>query len=126
MKLVTLVGVRGSGKTTTVTELVKAIRRRGQTVGTCKSIGCPAFSIDQKGSNTRRHMLAGANLVCARGKRETSFIQRRRFNATTLSRRGCPRRRIRHRACLTPSGFSEGARACGPGHPPAFAKPIDA
>ena len=84
MKLVTLIGVRGSGKTTTVTELVKAIRARGQTVGTCKSIGCPAFSIDQKGTNTRRHMLAGANLVCARGKRETSFIYPERLSLSQI------------------------------------------
>ena len=84
MKLVTLVGIRGSGKTTTVTELVRAIRRRGQTVGTCKSIGCPAFTIDQKGTNTRRHMLAGANLVCARGKRETSFIHPERLPLSRL------------------------------------------
>ncbi len=86
MKIVTLIGVRGSGKTTTVTELVKAIRRRGQTVGTCKSIGCPAFSIDQKGTNTRRHMLAGANLVCARGKRETSLIYPERLPLSQILR----------------------------------------
>ena len=86
MKIVTLIGVRGSGKTTTVTQLIKAIRARGETVGTCKSIGCPAFSIDQKGTNTRRHMLAGASLVCARGKRETSFIHPERLPVSRILR----------------------------------------
>ena len=81
-----MIGVRGSGKTTTVTQLIQAIRARGQTVGTCKSIGCPAFSIDQKGTNTRRHMLAGASLVCARGKRETSFIFPQRLPVSRILR----------------------------------------
>ena len=74
MKIVTLVGIRKAGKTTTVEELIRAIRRQGRTVATCKNIGCPAFSMDQKGSNTMRHRLAGASAVCARGKRETDFV----------------------------------------------------
>ncbi len=74
MKIITLVGVRKAGKTTTVEQLVRAIRKRGRTVATCKSIGCPAFSMDQPGSNTMRHRMAGATAVCARGKRETDFV----------------------------------------------------
>ncbi|MBR2287902.1 MAG: molybdopterin-guanine dinucleotide biosynthesis protein MobB [Clostridia bacterium] len=74
MRIVTLVGIRKSGKTTTTEQLVRAIRARGKTVGTCKSIGCPAFSMDAPGSNTRRHMQSGANAVCARGKRETDLL----------------------------------------------------
>ncbi len=74
MKIVTIVGVRKSGKTTTAEALVRAIRARHMTVGTCKSIGCPAFTMDQAGTNTKRHLRAGANLVCARGKRETDLV----------------------------------------------------
>lgn len=74
MKLLTIVGIRKSGKTTTVTELIAEITRRGKRVGTLKTIFCPSFSIDKKSSNTARHMHAGSSLVCARAKGETSFI----------------------------------------------------
>ena len=35
MKIITIVGIRKSGKTSTVTALIEAIRRRGKRVGTC-------------------------------------------------------------------------------------------
>lgn len=75
MRIVTIVGIRKAGKTSTVTALVEEIRRRGGTVGTCKSIFCPTFSMDQPNSNTARHIRAGAALVCARAKRETVYIR---------------------------------------------------
>lgn len=74
MKIITIVGIRKSGKTSTVTALAAAIRRRGKSVGTCKSVFCPTFSIDKPDSNTARHMRAGSQLVCARAKHETAFI----------------------------------------------------
>ena len=74
MKIVSVVGIRQAGKTSTVTALIEEIRRRGQTVGTCKSVFCPTFSMDKPGSNTARHTMAGAQLVCARGKRETAYL----------------------------------------------------
>ena len=74
MKVCTIVGIRKSGKTSTVTALVQAIRERGLRVGTCKTVFCPTFSMDQPGSNTARHASAGAELVCARAKRETALI----------------------------------------------------
>lgn len=69
MRIITVVGIRKSGKTSTVTALVEEIRRRGRTVGTCKSVFCPTFSIDKPQSNTARHLRAGAALVCARKAR---------------------------------------------------------
>ena len=74
MKVCTIVGIRKSGKTSTVTALVRAIRARGQRVGTCKTVFCPTFSMDQPGSNTARHAAAGAELVCARARHETALI----------------------------------------------------
>ena len=74
MRIVTVVGIRQAGKTSTVTALIEEIRRRGRTVGTCKSVFCPTFSMDKPGSNTARHTMAGAQLVCARGKRETAYL----------------------------------------------------
>lgn len=74
MKIITIVGIRKSGKTSTVTALIEAIRRRGKKVGTCKTIFCPTFSIDKSTSNTMRHRRAGSELVCARAKGETAFL----------------------------------------------------
>lgn len=74
MKIITIVGIRKSGKTSTVEALLGAIRRRGLLAGTCKTVFCPTFSIDKPTSNTARHMRAGSALVCARAKHETSFI----------------------------------------------------
>lgn len=75
MKIITIVGIRKSGKTSTVTALIEAICRRGRSVGTCKTVFCPTFSIDKPGSNTARHLRAGAQLVASRGKHETALIR---------------------------------------------------
>ena len=74
MKIITIVGIRKSGKTSTVTALIEAIRRRGKNVGTCKTVFCPTFSMDKSTSNTARHRRAGSELVCARAKFETTFL----------------------------------------------------
>lgn len=74
MKIITIVGIRKSGKTSTVTALVEAIRRRGKRVGTCKTVFCPTFSMDKSASNTMKHRRAGSELVCARAKFETTFL----------------------------------------------------
>lgn len=74
MKIVTIVGIRKSGKTSTVTALIEAIRRRGKKVGTCKTVFCPTFTIDKPTSNTMRHRRAGSELVCSRAKGETAFL----------------------------------------------------
>lgn len=74
MKIITVVGIRKSGKTSTVEALVSAIRRRAKRVGTCKSVFCPSFSIDTPMSNTARHTRAGAQLVSARAREETALI----------------------------------------------------
>lgn len=74
MKIITVVGIRKSGKTSTVTALIEAIRRRGKKVGTCKTVFCPTFSMDKSTSNTAKHRRAGSELVCARARFETTFL----------------------------------------------------
>ena len=75
MRIITIVGVRQSGKTSTVAALIGTIRRRGRSVGTCKTVFCPTFSIDKPTSNTARHLRAGAQLVAARARHETALIR---------------------------------------------------
>lgn len=74
MRIFCVVGVRRSGKTTTITQLIKELKRRGYTVGTIKNIFCPVFTMDEEGSNTYRHKEAGADVVVARGNGEADFI----------------------------------------------------
>ncbi|MBQ2834280.1 MAG: molybdopterin-guanine dinucleotide biosynthesis protein MobB [Clostridia bacterium] len=74
MKIITVVGIRKSGKTSTVVALIEAIRRRGKKVGTCKTVFCPTFSMDKATSNTAKHRRAGSELVCARARFETAFL----------------------------------------------------
>ena len=75
MKIISLVGFRHSGKTTTVEVLIRELKKRGFKVGTVKSIHCPSFEIEEKkNSNTMRHKKAGADVVCASAKEETAFI----------------------------------------------------
>ena len=74
MKIVTVVGIRGSGKTTVVEALTRELIRRGYAVGTVKSVFCPTFHMDKPGSNTHRHAQAGACVVTARAAAETTIL----------------------------------------------------
>ncbi len=87
MKVFQIVGVRGSGKTTTAERLIKAFRRRGLRVGTVKSVGCPAFTLDPDGgTGTARHRRAGAEVTVAAGRRETDVMYGRALEPETLFR----------------------------------------
>ena len=74
MKVICVVGIRKSGKTTIVEELTKELVRRGRRVGTVKTVFCPSFGIDDPKSNTARHARAGAVTVTARARHETTVI----------------------------------------------------
>ena len=91
MKIVTIVGIRQSGKTSTVTALIEAIRSRGQKVGTCKTVFCPSFSIDKPGSNTMRHHQAGSGLVTSRARHETALLFPEALPPSRATMSGAPR-----------------------------------
>lgn len=74
MKVFTLTGLSGSGKTTTIECLIKELKKRGYSVGTVKEIHYEKFTIDTEGKNTYRHRQAGANTVTARGLKETDVL----------------------------------------------------
>ena len=79
MRIVAVKGFSNTGKTTTVTELVKELRRRGYTVGTIKDIHYEGYRADTPGTDTFRHMESGARRVTALGLRETAVIAGRRM-----------------------------------------------
>lgn len=74
MKIFSVVGIRAAGKTTTITQLIEAFTLRGWRVGTVKTIFCPTFTLDDPKSNTYRHRQAGAAMICAKAKAETTIM----------------------------------------------------
>lgn len=87
MKVFAVSGLHGTGKTTVVENLVKELSSRGLTVGTVKDIHYEGFSMDKEGTNTWRHMQAGACMVAARGLRETDFLVPSRMAMADIVRR---------------------------------------
>jgi len=75
MKVFSVCGITQSGKTTTVEKIINELSLRGYRVGSVKEIHFEGFAIDaDPSSNTRRHRMAGAGLVAARGFRETDLL----------------------------------------------------
>ena len=74
MKVLSVIGISQSGKTTTIENIIRELTRRGRTVGTIKEIHFHDFKMDMDGTNTHRHRQAGAALVTARGDNETDVM----------------------------------------------------
>lgn len=74
MKVFSVFGFTGSGKTTTIENIIKELKMRRYSVGSVKEIHYEDFVIDTVGSNTYRHRIAGAELVTARGYFETDVL----------------------------------------------------
>lgn len=74
MKVFTLTGLSGSGKTSTIECIIKELINRGYRVGTIKEIHYEQFRMDTEGKNTYRHREAGADTVTARGQNETDIL----------------------------------------------------
>lgn len=79
MRVVSIFGASGAGKTTAVEAIVRELCCRGYTVGSVKDIHAEDFSLEQVGSNTYRHREAGSLLVTARGLAETDLLYPRRL-----------------------------------------------
>ena len=75
MKVFSVCGPSGSGKTTTIEAVIAELVRRGYKVGSVKEIHAETFTLDPNpASNTARHRRAGAEIVTARGLRETGVL----------------------------------------------------
>jgi molybdopterin-guanine dinucleotide biosynthesis protein B len=71
MKMFGLSGYSKSGKTTVALALIKTLRERNYTVSTVKGIHLDDFVINEMGSDTWRHLEAGAETTIARTHDET-------------------------------------------------------
>ncbi len=74
LKVFSVFGVSQSGKTTTIEQIITELKKRGKRVGSVKEIHFKEFTIDVAGSNTWRHKQAGAEMVVARGLKETAVL----------------------------------------------------
>lgn len=77
MIIVSLIGLKKSGKTTCVEALVREFKSRGKKVGTVKSMVHSGFTIDKEGKDTCRHQQAGADFVVSLSKNELAYIEKR-------------------------------------------------
>lgn len=80
MKVFSVVGYSDSGKTKTVENIIKELKRRRYSVGTVKEIHCNDFSLDEEGTDTYRHIIAGSQRVTARGNDETGIIFKKKLS----------------------------------------------
>ena len=75
MKVFAVCGIKKSGKTTVVTNIISELASRGYRVGSAKYLHHANFEMDANPQvDTRRHRDAGASLVCARAENETSLL----------------------------------------------------
>ena len=75
-RIVSVTGLKKSGKTTVVTALLAELRSRGHRVCSVKKMEHPAFLPDQEGTDTRLHAEAGAEVVVALLPGETVRFER--------------------------------------------------
>jgi len=75
MKIIDVAGLKKSGKTTIVENIVKELTTRGYKVGTIKKIHIPSFTIDTEGKDTFRHKNAGAEFVISLAPEEVALIK---------------------------------------------------
>lgn len=84
MKIVNVQGISKTGKTTTVSAIIKELKRRGYTVGSVKEIHFESFTVETEGSNTHIHKKSGAEPVTARGLYETDIMFEHRIDIDRL------------------------------------------
>ena len=77
MRVFSVFGITQSGKTTTIENIIRELRKRRYSVGSVKEIHFEKFAIDKEGTNTYRHRMAGSELVTARGYKETDILFQR-------------------------------------------------
>lgn len=75
MIVVTVLGLKKSGKTTTCEALIREFKSRGLKVGAVKSMHHARMTIDSRGKDTWRHRRAGADFVASLSNGELGYIQ---------------------------------------------------
>jgi molybdopterin-guanine dinucleotide biosynthesis protein MobB len=75
MIIVSLIGLKKCGKTTTAEALIREFKKRGYKTGGVKSMPHSNFTIDVQGKDTWRQKEAGADFVISLSKHEIAYIE---------------------------------------------------
>ena len=84
MKVFSVVGYRKSGKTTTIVELIKELKKRGYKVASIKDIHDENFTMEKQDSDSWLHWDASKDIVFARGLNETYQIWHRQLTLNEM------------------------------------------
>ncbi len=76
MIIVSLIGLKKCGKTTTPEALIRQFKKRGFKVGAVKCMPHSKFTIDCRGKDTFRHKQAGADFVISLSDGEIGYIEK--------------------------------------------------
>lgn len=74
--IIAVIGSKESGKTTTIEALVKGLTKQNYRIGTVKHVPEPNFTIDTKGTDTWRHVQAGARKTAIVAPKELAIIKK--------------------------------------------------
>lgn len=85
MRVISVIGGKNSGKTTTIENLVKELTKRGINVAVIKHISQPFFTIDAPGKDTWKFAQAGAKTIISVAKNEIAKIEKVSIEKLTLS-----------------------------------------
>lgn len=73
---IAVVGIKKSGKTTTIENLTRELTKRGYNVAVIKHISEPDFTIDTAGKDTWKFAQAGAKTIITTATNETATIEK--------------------------------------------------
>ena len=84
-QVIAVVGTKKSGKTTTIENLIKELKRRGYKIGVIKHVPEPDFTIDTPGKDTWRYAQAGATTIVSASAKEIATIEKISLETITLN-----------------------------------------
>ncbi len=77
-------GTKKSGKTTTITNLIRELKRRNYRIAAVKHVSEPNFTIDTVGKDTWKFAESGANTIISLASNETATIEKVSLESVTL------------------------------------------
>ena len=84
MRIIKVIGLHNTGKTTAVENIIKYIKKENLTVSSIKDIHQDNFTMEKEGSNSQRHLKASQSYVFARGKKETYLVWNKQLNLSEM------------------------------------------
>ncbi len=84
--VIAVVGISGSGKTTTLEYLISHLSSDGYRVGAIKHIHQEGFTIDKEGTNTWRFSKAGSKITVAISPKEIAIVEKTNTSLNDLDK----------------------------------------